>query len=175
MLVEMPERRRNRHCLLRASFTTGLVLTVCGCGSSERLDTARVERAIAESILTEHHLYTLVKCPAGEPQQAGVRFRCMALLTVGSYPVYATETDGDGHVSYRNDAPLRTLDTTRVQSAIVASLRGQRHRRVQVSCPSGVLQQRGLSFTCTAHVDGANSAFGVVEMDGEGHVRYVER
>lgn len=151
---------------------------LAGCGSSAgtaTLDTIKLERAIAGSILTGHHVYTLVSCPTHVPQQRGHRFACTANLSVGSYPVYVTEMDGGGHVSYGDDAPLQTLDTQRVERSIAAAIDAQRGLRARVACPSEVLQQRGLGFTCTAVVGDKHYPFAVTESDGDGHVRYVGR
>ena len=148
---------------------------LAGCGSSAgtaTLDTVKLERAIAGSILTGHHVYTLVSCPAHVPQRRGHRFACTANLSVGSYPVYVTEMDGGGHVSYGDDAPLQTLDTRRVEQSIAASIHTQRGLRARVACPSEVLQQRGLAFTCTAMVGNRRYPFAVTKSDGDGHVRY---
>jgi hypothetical protein len=156
-----------------------LALTaLAGCGSNAStatLDTVKLERAIAGSILTGHHVYTLVSCPAHVPQRRGHRFACTANLSVGSYPVYVTEVDGDGRVSYGDDTPLSTLDTQRVEQSIAASIHTQRGLRAHVACPSEVLQQQGLAFTCTAAVSNRRYPFAVTESDGNGHVRYVGR
>lgn len=156
-----------------------LALTaLAGCGSSAgmaTLDTVKLERAIAGSILTGHHVYTLVSCPAHVPQQRGHRFACTANLSVGRYPVYVTEVDGGGHVSYGDEAPLSTLDTQRVEQSIAASIHARRGLRANVVCPDEVLQQRGLTFTCTATVGSRSYPFAVTESDGDGHVRYVGR
>jgi hypothetical protein len=151
---------------------------LAGCGSSAStatLDTVKLERAIAGSILTGHHVYTLVSCPAHVPQRQGHRFACTANLSVGSYPVYVTEVDGGGHVSYGDDAPLQTLDTRRVEQSIATSIDTQRGLRARVACPSEVLQQQGLAFTCTAMVGNRRYPFAVTESDGDGHVSYVGR
>lgn len=151
---------------------------LAGCGSSAStatLDTVKLERAIAGSILTGHHVYTLVSCPAHVPQRQGHRFVCTADLSVGSYPVYVTEVDGGGHVSYGDHARLSTLDTQRVEQSIAASIRAQRGLRARVVCPPEVLQQRGLEFTCTATVGNKRYPFAVTESDDDGHVHYVGR
>jgi hypothetical protein len=151
---------------------------LAGCGSSAStatLDTVKLERAIAGSILTGHHVYTLVSCPAQVPQRRGHRFACTANLSVGSYPVYVTEMDGDGHVSYGDDTQLSTLDTQRVEQSIATSIHTQRGLRARVACPSEVLQQRGLAFTCTAVVGNRRYPFAVTESDGDGRARYVGR
>jgi Domain of unknown function (DUF4333) len=151
---------------------------LAGCGSSAgtaTLDTVKLERAIAGSILTGHHVYTLVRCPAHVPQRRGDQFACTANLSVGSYPVYVTETDADGHVSYGDDTPLSTLDTQRVEQSIAASIYTQRGLRARVACPPEVLQQRGLAFTCTAAVGNRRYPFAVTESGSDGRVRYVGR
>ncbi len=89
--------------------------------------------------------------------------------------MYVTEVDGGGRVSYGDDVPLQTLDTQRVEQSIVASIHGQRGLRARVACPSEVLQQRGLAFTCTAMAGNRRYPFAVTESDDDGHVRYVGR
>ncbi len=67
------------------------------------------------------------------------------------------------------------LNTEKVERAIEQSSLTQRHIRVQVSCPSGVHQTKGLAFFCTAAFKGGTTQFGVSEADGAGNVRYVAR
>ncbi len=176
--MHTPTSHRPGAAAVTIAATLLALAALAGCGSSAgtaTLDTVTLERAIAGSILTGHHVYTLVSCPGHVPQQRGHRFACTANLSVGSYPVYVTEVDGGGHVSYGDDAPLRTLDTQRVQQSIAASIHTERGLRARVACPSEVLQQRGLAFTCTAAVSGRRYPFAVTESDGDGHVRYVGR
>jgi hypothetical protein len=161
--------------IVAAALLALAALAGCGSSATATLDTVKLERAIAGSILTGHHVYTLVSCPARVPQRRGHRFACTANLRVGSYPVYITEMDEDGHVSYGDDAPLSTLDTQRVEQSIAASIHTQRGLRARVACPSQVLQQRGLAFTCTAAVGNRRYPFAVTESDGNGNVRYVGR
>jgi Domain of unknown function (DUF4333) len=161
-----------------ASVVALLLTTVCvsACGSSVRyLDRAKVERAIATSVLREHDLYTTVACPPKIPQLAGHTFTCNARLNVGAYPVIVTEIDGSGHVRYENARPLVVLDTAKVEHAIEASILDQRRVRAMVSCPSEVLQQAGVRFRCTARIDGGARGypFVVSETDNAGHLRYV--
>ncbi len=152
-----------------------LVLWLPGCGSTRTtFRTGRVEHAIADSILTQHHLRATVRCPTVVPRRAGFVFTCTARLSVGTYPVVATETNRRGHVSFRNTAPLLTLDVAAVERAITRSIVSQRHLRSTVSCPEEVLQMAGITFTCTATVNGRHYPFSVTEVDGDGHVRYVE-
>jgi hypothetical protein len=170
----------HRFSAVAATIAATLVAlaALAGCGSSAgtaTLDTVKLERAIAGSILAGHHVYTLVSCPARIPQQRGHRFACTANLSVGSYPVYATEVDGGGHVSYRDNTPLSTLDTQRVEQSIAASIHAQRGLHARVACPSEVLQQQGLAFTCTAAAGNRRYPFAVTESDSDGHVRYVGR
>lgn len=169
-------KRRSRRSLALGLATIWGACGAGGCGSSastRKLDTVTLERAIAESILTEKHIYTLVSCPASTPQQEGRKFTCEAKLTVGTYPIYVTETNRSGHVRYGNQAALIALNTSRVARAIEASVLGERHLHARVSCPSGVLQQKGLTFTCTAKVGHKSYPFKVSEIDSDGHVHYV--
>jgi hypothetical protein len=145
-----------------------------GCGSSTpTLNTVAVKRAIAESILTQHHLYATVSCPSKVPRKAGFAFTCTASLNVGTYPVLVTETNGSGHVRYENRAPLVSLDVAGVERTIRQSIRSQRGLDSTVSCPAEVIQKTGIVFTCMATVDGRGYPFTVTEVNGDGHVRYV--
>jgi Domain of unknown function (DUF4333) len=165
-----PTRRVSVVATLLASFS------LVGCGSgAHTMTTAGVERSIAASILAQHHMHAEVRCPPAVPRRAGYVFTCDALFAAGSYPIMASETNGAGHVRYRNPAPLAVLDARRVERAIAASIHDQRHLDATVSCPSEVLERSGVRFTCTALVGGRSYPFAVTEVDGEGHVRYVGR
>jgi hypothetical protein len=147
-----------------------------GCGSSApTLNTVTEERAIAASILTQHHLYAAVRCPSKPPRKAGFTFTCTAKFDVGTYPVTVTETNGRGHVVYQDQEPLTTLDIAKVEQSITQSIRSQRRLSSAVSCPAEVLQKAGIVFTCTATVAGRGYPFAVTEVDGDGHVRYIGR
>jgi len=153
-----------------------LVLLLGGCGShTQTLDTAAIERAIAQSILAEHNARTHVECPREVRREAGVIFRCTARLDVGAYPVLVTETNDGGRVSYENSSRLVVLDIAKIRQAIGASILRQRHLRSTVACPAQVLQQAGVRFTCTAMVNGRAYPFDVTEIDADGHVRYLGR
>ncbi|HEV7161873.1 MAG TPA: DUF4333 domain-containing protein, partial [Solirubrobacteraceae bacterium] len=95
----------------------------------------------------------------------------------GAYPVTVTELDGSGKVSYRSSRPLIALNVARVQRAIEASIGKQRHVNARVSCPPEVLQRAGITFRCTAVIDGTSRSypFAVSEVDNAGHVRFVGR
>ena len=150
------------------------LLTACG-GSTSTIDVSKVERAIAQSILKERGLTTLVACPSNEPLSSGTVFTCTAKLDVGLYPVTVTEVGGDGEVRYSDASPLVVLDTAKVQSAILASIRSQRHVTAAVRCPVQVLQRAGVRFRCIATVasSGRSYAFAVSELDGSGHVKFI--
>jgi hypothetical protein len=149
---------------------------LCGCGSSTpTLNTVTEERAIAASILTQHHLHAAVRCPPNPPRKAGFTFTCTAEFDAGTYPVTVTETNGRGHVRYQDRDPLVALDVAKVEQSIVQSIRAQRRLSSTVTCPAEVLQKAGIVFTCTATVAGRGYPFAVTEVDGDGHVRYVGR
>jgi Domain of unknown function (DUF4333) len=149
-------------------------LLACGCGgSSAMLDTAHVERAIAATILAQHHIHATVACPEKVPRKQGTGFTCLAHLSVGTYPVRVNETNSSGHVRYGSAAPLAILGIDRVQRAIERSILQQRHVRATVACPPAVLQRAGITFTCEAAVGGRRYPFSVTELDNAGHVHYV--
>jgi hypothetical protein len=173
--------RRPRHGRTLVGLAGAILVAVCvsACGSSRSsarsLDSVKVERAIANSILREHGLDTIVSCPPKVAQQAGHTFTCMARLDVGTYPVTATEVGDSGQVRFQDSAPLVKLDIAEVQRSIEAAVFSQRRKHATVSCPAEVLQRAGLKFTCTAVVEGTSRSypFVVSEVGNAGHVRYV--
>ena len=70
---------------------------------------------------------------------------------------------------------VATLNTQKIERAIVQSSFAQRGERPNVSCPSAVPQTQGLKFSCKAVVGSVSTRFVVVEQDGSGHVRYEAR
>jgi len=162
--------------LLALALAGGIALTACG-SSESKLDTARVERAVAASILAQRGLRTTVNCPSDVPIKTGYTFTCNANLDVGSYPVTVVVTNSKGHVRYENHAPLIALNTEKVEHAIAASIASQRHLKATVKCPEEVLQKAGVTFTCTAVVKGnpKQYPFVVTQVDNHGRVKYVGR
>jgi uncharacterized protein DUF4333 len=67
------------------------------------------------------------------------------------------------------------LNTEKVERAIERSSMAQRGIRVHVSCPSGVHQQEGLTFSCAAVAKDSGTQFVVTQLDGAGHVQYEAR
>jgi hypothetical protein len=152
------------------------VVSLAGCGKAgPTLNTVTVQRAIASSILAQHHLHAQVRCPSDTPREKGVAFTCAARFDVGTYPVSVTEVNDKGRVRYQNAAPLVALDIPKVKRAIEQSIRAQRHMSSTVACPAEVIQRAGIVFTCTAAVNGRSYPFTVTEVDGNGHVRYEGR
>ena len=167
--------------MLRRARLFGLVaalpvtLSFFGCGSSTpALNIVTVERAIASSILTQHHLEVTVVCPTGVPRKAGIVFTCSAKIDVGTYPLRVIETNDNGHVRYENQAPLVVLNVAAVKRAIRQSILSQRHLHATVACPDPVLQGAGIFFVCTATANGQRYRFAATEVDDNGHVRFVE-
>lgn len=68
------------------------------------------------------------------------------------------------------------LDTKRVELAIAQSIMAKRHLRAKVRCPSGVLQEQGLTFACIAttysHRRPLKTVFTVFQRDSRGNVYY---
>ncbi|HYI35326.1 MAG TPA: hypothetical protein VEX39_01870 [Thermoleophilaceae bacterium] len=75
------------------------------------------------------------------------------------------------------DAPAAPtiLNTERVERAIERSTLAQRDRRVQVSCPAGVHQKKGLTFSCTTLGQRRSTRFAVTELNDAGRVHYEAR
>jgi hypothetical protein len=88
---------------------------------------------------------------------------CAALLTTGI-----------GMTGCGSSAPT-ILNTERVERAIQDSSLAQRGIDPRVSCPSGVHQAKGRTFSCTAVVKRTTTKFVVSQLDDDGHVRYAAR
>ena len=69
----------------------------------------------------------------------------------------------------------RVLNTEKIERAIEQSSFAQRGIHADVSCPSGVHQRKGLTFSCAAVVKHGTARFVVTQLDGSGHVRYEAR
>jgi hypothetical protein len=69
-------------------------------------------------------------------------------------------------------APSVILDTGAVERAIEQSILSQRHIRATASCPSGVLQRKGLTFPCLVTYPGGRTTFIVTQLDDKGNVHY---
>jgi hypothetical protein len=82
---------------------------------------------------------------------------------------------GSQSLTTHRTARITILNTQKVDRAIERAALVQRGKRAHVSCPSGVHQQRGLTFSCTAVVGRTSTRFVVTELDGSGDVHYVAR
>jgi hypothetical protein len=91
---------------------------------------------------------------------------CAAVLSAASLALVAC-----GSSPRARPAPT-ILNTEKVERAIEASSLSQRRQTVLVSCPSGVLQNKGLVFFCVAVGAGARTRFVVTQVDDAGHVHY---
>ena len=72
--------------------------------------------------------------------------------------------------------PTGILNVRRVELAISQSIRVDRHLRAKVHCPKGVLQEKGLTFTCAAttysHKHRVTTVFTVFQRNNVGGVYY---
>src|SRR2546423_7250151 len=112
--------RAGRSAPVRAAGIA-LAILACGgllaaCGSSSKssstngktnLNTARVQRSIEQSILTQRHLRAKVVCPAAVPQEKGRTFECVATTETikppvkkGKTPFVVTVQNANGYVTY---------------------------------------------------------------------------
>ena len=73
-----------------------------------------------------------------------------------------------------SDSPT-ILNTEKIERAIEHSSLAQRGTHAQVTCPSGVLQKTGLTFSCMALVRNDSTRFVVTQVNGSGRVHYEAR
>jgi hypothetical protein len=157
-------------------------LLAAGCGgaasttttsSKPPLAVASIEKAIQQSIHTQHGITTVVTCPTNAPRKTGYRFYCTAALDAGTYAVVVRELNTRGGVSYSNSAPLNVLDSHRIALAITEAVRSKRHLKATVTCPASILQAKGVKFTCRAEIKKGAASFLVTETDSHGHVSFI--
>jgi hypothetical protein len=67
----------------------------------------------------------------------------------------------------------RFIATKTVALAIERSSLAQRGLHVTASCPTDVLQRKGIVFECTVVYNAKTTVFTVTELDGSGDVHYV--
>jgi hypothetical protein len=75
-------------------------------------------------------------------------------------------------IAFGSPASPTILDTEKVERAIERSSLEQRQKVARASCPAGVRQSKGRTFTCTVAVGKATTRFRVVQLDDGGRVRY---
>jgi hypothetical protein len=86
-------------------------VAACGGSSSSEsttpkanVDTAKVARAIAGTVLEKRHLKATVTCPAPMPAVPGSTFECIAKITrakhTGTSPFLVTIQNNRGYVTY---------------------------------------------------------------------------
>lgn len=66
------------------------------------LNVAKIERSIEASVFTQRRLRATASCPVEVKQEAGLVFRCIAVIdgTPQRYPFVVSEVDNAGHVRY---------------------------------------------------------------------------
>jgi hypothetical protein len=164
---------RRRLATAGAACTAALLLASCGSGGGAEMHTESVAKTIGRALTRQRGVAAEVTCPKTVPRRPGFRFACTAHLEVGDYPVEAVVTTSRGAVRYTGLGPLRVLDTARVAHAIEASVRTQRHLSGRASCPSQVLQRKGIQFSCAVTLTGRGTYKVLVrEVDDLGRVRF---
>ena len=148
--------------------------SLTACGGDDEIKTGNYARAIERSVFEQHQQTVKVTCPPTVPKEKGHTFECVVALEVGEYPVKVTEVDDKGGVRYGNDTPLALLDVASVEKAIGDEITNQRKLDSDVTCPKQVLQKAGLTFHCTAEVEGGTTTrFKVEQTDDAGNVTFV--
>lgn len=105
--------------------------------------------------------------PAQRGRRRVGRSLAAGLLIAASFTVAACAKDGPKAATI--------LNTEKVERAIETSVAAQRSKKAAVSCPSGVHQKKGLTFSCTATVKNVATEFVVTQQNGAGRVRYAAR
>ena len=94
--------------------------------------------------------------------------RCVSVLALLALGCAALAGCGGG-----DDDQLVILDTKKVERAIEETVMQKRGIKVDVDCPSGVHQAKGLTFRCVATpARGRPTTFVVDQVDDNGDVRF---
>jgi hypothetical protein len=96
--------------------------------------------------------------------------RCLPVVLLIAASLMLTACGSSGSSS-QSRAP-KILNTSKVARAIQQSSLAQRGEHAKVSCPTGVHQQQGMVFSCTALVGRVSTRFVVTQLDGNGDVHY---
>jgi Domain of unknown function (DUF4333) len=154
-----------------------LVAVAVGVGLSlgNKLDIAKLRRAIATLTKTRLGVKPRVTCPNRTKEKKGDRFQCLVHFAVGTATVQVTQTDGKGHVHFVFLEPVVLLRIRRLDNEIATALSAKAGARIMVRCPPSVIQRQGLNFSCTASVGSQRQRVVVTQTDGAGNVRYVVR
>jgi hypothetical protein len=105
--------------LAAAGLASATLISACGSSSTttpssssnasgKKLDVARVQASIEESILLKRKLHSTVTCPASIEQRAGNDFTCYATGTIGPKktpyrtPFEVTQVNNNGYVTYHS-------------------------------------------------------------------------
>jgi hypothetical protein len=103
------------------------------------------------------------------PSRGRVRLAVLAAILATSLAVSAC-----GGAMIRSKSAT-ILNTEKIERAIQRSAMAQRSEHAIVSCPSGVHQKQGVTFSCTATVGRSSTQFVVTQLDGSGDVHYAAR
>jgi hypothetical protein len=105
--------------------------------------------------------------PDACPRRPG-RSAAAAVIVIAGLAVSACGASGS------SSAPT-ILNTEKVERAIEQSALTQRQEHATVSCPAGVRQKQGVTFSCTALVGNTATQFVVTELNASGNVHYAAR
>jgi hypothetical protein len=88
-------------CVAGTIVTLGLGLGACGSSDPTAiLNTAKIERAIANSSLAQRGLHAEVSCPSNVQQKKGLEFTCTASVGHVDTEFVVVQLDSAGHVHY---------------------------------------------------------------------------
>ncbi len=142
----MTSARRRAVTLMGAAALVVLVVPV-GCSGQRVVDHTKLEQGIIDESSSGPFTITSVACPEGRPLVEGDTFTCQARLSSGEQvTVDATQTDGDGHITWKRvEAVLAGEDFTGIENGVISREYGI---PVTLDCPALIVVNDGDTFTC---------------------------
>jgi hypothetical protein len=128
------------------SLAATAVLSTC---SGDRIvDHAKLEREVTDQSSSQKFPLSAVACPEGRPLVTGDTFTCSATLAGGEpVTVEATQTDGDGTITWRRvEAAVTGEEFAGLEDDLIDVEYGV---TITLTCPSVIVVNDGDSFTCT--------------------------
>lgn len=113
---------------------------------------------------------------SGAPAVA-CRAGVLAVALAATTTLAACGGSDDDAPATTTQAQTRLIDNKKVSDSIVASIREQRNIKATASCPTGIVQEEGKTFECTARYrvkgvkDRVKAVFVVTQLAG-GNVTY---
>lgn len=144
----MTTRRPLWNLILGGLCCLAATVALPSCSGDRIIDHAKLEREIADQSSSQRFPLSAVACPERRPPVTGDTFTCTATLTGGeAVTVEATQTDGDGTISWRRvEVVLAGEEFAGIEDDLIDAEYGV---TIVLTCPPVIVVNDGDTFTCT--------------------------